>query len=58
MESLPKLIGPKIVNIRAGNGERSHIIYAELRDEKGELWIAATLECIVSRLPDLLKPQT
>lgn len=44
-----------ITNIRRGKNERQHIIYAELRDEQGELVIAATLDYIHDRIRELTK---
>jgi hypothetical protein len=45
----------KIVNIRAGKGERAHLIYAELRDAvTNELLVNATLDYIVARVNEML----
>jgi hypothetical protein len=47
----------EIRNIRYGKGRRSHILYAELYAENGELLIGATLEYIYKRIPKLLKQE-
>ena len=44
----------KIVNINRGKGNRSIYIYAELRNEKDELLISATLDYIVKVLTERL----
>lgn len=42
----------RIVNIRRGSGKRSHLIYAELVNDKDELLIGATLDYIVKALAE------
>lgn len=44
-----------ITNIRRGKNERRHVIYAELRDEKNELVISATLQYIHDRISEMTK---
>lgn len=44
-----------ITKIHRGRNERRHIIYAELRDEKGKLVAAATLDYICNRIRELTK---
>ena len=39
-----------ITNIRRGNNGRENIVYAEFRDDKGELVISATLDYIINRV--------
>lgn len=48
----------RIVDIHRGTGRRSHIIYAVLRSENGELLISATLEYIVKALAERLPKDT
>jgi len=43
-----------ITNIHRGKGNRRHIIYAELCDNKNELVISATLDYIKERIRDLI----
>jgi hypothetical protein len=42
----------RIVDIRRGSGERSHLIYAQLVNDKDELLISATLDYIVEALAE------
>lgn len=42
--------GAVIKNIRRGRGNRSHIMYASLYSDSGELLISATLDYICGRL--------
>jgi len=44
-----------ITNIHRGKNERRHIIYAILKDEKGEMILSATLDIIHDRLRDMTK---
>ena len=46
-----------ITNIHRGKNERRHIIYAQLRDEKGELVIGATFDYIKDRIKELTKEE-
>lgn len=46
-----------ITNIRRGKEKRSKFIYAELRDEKGEILINATLDYIVRALSESIPEQ-
>lgn len=39
-----------IKNIRRGHGDRSHLIYAELRDSEDRMLICATLDYITSEV--------
>ena len=48
--SSPLYTGSRIVNIRFGKENRSHILYANLVDKDGGLLIAATLDYIVEVL--------
>jgi len=48
------LPGWSITNIRRGKGVRRHLIYAELRNDKNELIISATLDYIEQRIKQLL----
>jgi len=46
-----------ITNIRKGKGNRSHTLYAQLRDENNELVISATLDYVVMALKDILSKE-
>lgn len=46
-----------ITNIHRGKNERRNCIYAQLRDEKGNLVIGATLEYIEQKLMEMTKEQ-
>lgn len=42
----------RIIDIRRGSGKRSHLIYAQLVNDKDELLISATLDYVVEALAE------
>jgi hypothetical protein len=49
------LDGYTITNIHRGKETRRHVIYAQLKDEKGELVISATFEYIYDKIREMSK---
>ena len=46
-----------ITNIHRGKGDRNHIVYAFLKDEKGNLVISATLDYIMTKVRLMTKEE-
>lgn len=46
-----------ITNIRRGKAEKRNNIYAQLRDEKGELVMSATLHIIEDRIREMTRAE-